>query len=223
MRFEIVSVDTLMIYFKNEISLDISVKVKKLYEKLKSIEGLIDITPSYSSILVTYDIFKYDYENLVYVIKESIKTEEASQNFKSKTFEIPVYYGKEVGLDLEHISNYSKLSIEEVIQKHSSKTYHIYTIGFALGFAYLGNVDKQIATPRLKTPRKIVKKGSVAIADEQTAIYPDDSPGGWNIIGATTYKLYDKSSDELMPFKMGDKIKFYPISKKEYLASGGQL
>ena len=223
MVFKIASVDSLVIYFEDEISLEVSAKVKVVYEQIKSLDAIIEIVPSYNSILITYDIFTYDFETLVELIKKSTKKSTLTKDTNSKLFEIPVYYGLEVGLDLERLSNYSKLSVEDVINLHSSIEYNVFAIGFAPGFAYLGNVDKKIAMNRLETPRKKVPKGSVAITNEQTAIYPNESAGGWNIVGRTTFNLYDKNLKDLTPLSMGDRIKFNPISKDEFLKSGGVL
>ncbi|MBD3831176.1 MAG: carboxyltransferase domain-containing protein, partial [Arcobacter sp.] len=145
------------------------------------------------------------------------------ENFEEKIVEIDVYYGTEVGFDLEYLSSKTTLSIEEIIKIHSNKLYDVYAIGFLPGFAYLAKVDEKIAFPRLSTPRKIVPKGSVAIADFQTAIYPQQSPGGWNIIGKTTFELFDKKLENLSPLNVGDKVKFNPISKEEFLVQGGVL
>ena len=79
---------------------------------------------------------------------------------------------------------------------------------------------KKISTSRLQTPRKEVPKGSVAIADTQTAIYPKTSPGGWNIIGKTAVELFDKNLENLTIFEIGNKVKFNPISKEEFLSQG---
>ncbi len=219
MRIEIASFDSIIIYFKKEISLKVNEKVKKLYENIKNIEGFLEIIPSYNSILLRYDIFLYDYETVCEKIKNSFKND--SVKIENKLFEIPVYYGLEVGLDLEELSIFSKLSIKDIISLHTSKTYNVYSIGFSAGFAYLGKVDKKIAKPRLSSPRLNIAKGSVGIANKQTAIYPNESPGGWNIIGRSAFTLYDKSLKNLIPFSLGDKIKFYSITKEEFINSGG--
>lgn len=221
MRIEIASVDSIIIYFKNEISKVESLKVKNLYEKLKKLKGLKEIVPSYNSILITYDLFLYDEKTLFEKIKLLEREKNDYTNKKNKLFEIPVYYAEEVGADLQRIARNSKLSIQEVINLHTYRTYTVFAIGFAPGFAYLGSVDKKIAMKRLKIPRKRVPKGAVAIADTQTAIYPNESPGGWNIIGRTTFNLYDKSLDNLCAFNIADDIKFVSISKDEFLNSGG--
>ena len=224
MEFKLASVDSLIIYFGNEISQDVASKVKNAYLSLKkqNCEGIIEIIPSYSSIFITYDIFKYNYDEVKVKLQESI-SEESSDILNENIVSIDVYYGTEVGLDLEDMSIKTGLSIEEVILIHSQKLYDVYAIGFLPGFAYMASVDKKIAMPRLSSPRKSIPKGSVSIADTQTAVYPQSSPGGWNIIGRTALELFDKNLDSLSPLSVGDKVKFNPISKEEFLSQGGVL
>lgn len=224
MTFKIASVDSLVIYFGNEISEKIAFNVRSAYLCLKSlnIDGLIEIIPSYTSIYISYDVFKYDYITIKELLEKSINLEN-TENFKENIITIDVYYGEGVGFDLEYMSDKTKLTIDEIIKIHSSKLYDVYAIGFLPGFAYLANVDERIALPRLATPRKQIPKGSVAIADTQTAIYPQNSPGGWNIIGRTTMELFDKKLEKLSPLSIGDKVKFNPISKEKYLSQGGTI
>ncbi len=224
MNFKIASVDSLIIYFGEEISQDISSKVKNAYLCLQSlnIEGLIEIIPSYNSIFITYDIFIYDYESIKEKLQNSIDLSKTNTQ-DEKIVQIDVYYGTEVALDLEDMSKKTSLSIDEVIKIHSQKLYDVYAIGFLPGFAYLASVDEKIAMPRLSSPRKVIPKGSVAIADTQTAVYPQNSPGGWNIIGRTTMELFDKNLDTLSPLSVGNKVKFNPISKEEFLNQGGVI
>jgi len=222
MVFKIASVDSLIIYFGNEINEKIAQDVKKAYLCLKglNIEGLVEIIPSYTSIFISYDVLKYDYATIKELLKSSIHLD-YDDNSKENIINIDVYYGEDVGLDLEYMSDKTKLTIDEIIEIHSSKLYDVYAIGFLSGFAYLASVDERIALPRLASPRKQIPKGSVAIADTQTAVYPQSSPGGWNIIGRTTMELFDKKLEKLSPLSVGDKVKFNPISKEKYLAQGG--
>ncbi|PHR73112.1 MAG: allophanate hydrolase [Arcobacter sp.] len=221
MEIKLASVDSVIVYFDNKISLDVSFNVKQYLEEVKKLEGIIDIVPSYTSILITYDIFIYSYDQIVSVL-EKIKVNKISSS-DNKIVEIPVYYGEEVGLDLKRISEEKNLSIKEIIDIHSSGSYRVYAIGFAPGFAYMGEVDKRININRLENPRKSIPKNSLAIANEQTAIYPQSSPGGWNIIGKTTIEMFDKSLSSLCPVNVGDEVKFYSISKEEFLKQGGVL
>ncbi|MGB5791509.1 5-oxoprolinase subunit PxpB [Poseidonibacter sp.] len=182
----------------------------------------MEIIPSYNSIFITYDIFKYDYEEIKQKLQDSIDLTKTDKE-DEKIVQIDVYYGTEVALDLESMAEKTSLNIEEIIEIHSNKLYDVYAIGFLPGFAYLASVDKKIAMPRLSSPRKVIPKGSVAIADTQTAVYPQNSPGGWNIIGRTTMELFDKKLDSLSPLSVGNKVKFNPISKEEFLKQGGVL
>ena len=136
---------------------------------------------------------------------------------------LPVYYHPQVAPDLNRVAERAGLSIEDVIALHSHRDYRVFSIGFAPGFGYLGQVDEKIATPRLATPRAHVAKGSVAIADQQTAIYPADSPGGWNIIGRCPLALFDINQQPNMLFNVGDKVSFRPIGIDEFISLGGQL
>lgn len=224
MKFSISGIDSLIIYFGDVISKETSSKIKKAYRCLKNqnIAGLIEIIPSYTSIFISYDIFKYDFESLKKLLEKNIDFN-IEDDFEEKLITIDVYYGLEVAYDLEKIAFEKSLSIDEVIQIHSNKIYDVYTIGFLPAFAYLADVDEKISTSRLQTPRKEVPKGSVAIADNQTAVYPQNSPGGWNIVGKTALELFDKNLENLTIFEIGNKVKFNPISKEQFLSQGGIL
>jgi len=224
MEIKLASVDSLIIYFGNEINKNIALKVKNAYSSLlkSDIKGIIEVVPSYTSIFITYDIFKYSFDEIKNILKESILIKN-TESLSQKEFVIDVYYGSEVGFDLEDISKKTNLSTDEIIAIHSQKLYDVYAIGFLPGFAYTASVNEKIAMPRLSSPRKVIPKGSVAIADTQTAVYPSSSPGGWNIIGRTTLELFDKKLDSLSPLSVGDKIRFNPISKDEFLSQGGVI
>lgn len=224
MIFKIASVDSLIIYFGDIIDDQIALNVKKAYLCLTNLnlEGVVEIIPSYTSIFISFDIFKYNFETLSELLKKNINLENEDL-FEEKIITIDVYYGEEVGLDLFDMSLKTKLSVEEIIKIHSDKLYDVYAIGFLPGFAYLASVDERIALPRLATPRKQIPKGSVSIADTQTAVYPQASPGGWNIIGRTTMELFDKKLKKLSPLSVGNKVKFNPISKEEFISQGGSF
>jgi len=203
MKIEIASVDSVVIYFEERICEEVLDQVQHAYNALKSLAHIINLTPSYHSILIEYDIFKYDINAIKAKIKNTITS---SPNVKGTTegklIEIPVDYTKE--LDLEQVGQLHGLTASEVIAKHTEKTYRVYAIGFMVGFAYLANVDDDIATPRLSSPRTKVPKGSVAIAESQTAIYPQESAGGWNIIGHTEF-------DDFEQFEIGDSVRFVSV------------
>lgn len=225
MIIKLASVDSVIIYFSNIISKETSLKVKAVYKLLKSLkdDAIIEIVPSYTSILITYDIFTYDFETIKKFLEKLLVNIKIEEENNLEIVNVDVYYAEEVGLDLQRVALNAKLSIDEVIEIHSSKIYDVFAIGFLPGFAYMAAIDEKIVTSRLETPRKKIPKGSVAIADNQTAIYPQDSPGGWNILGKTTFELFDKSLDTLSPLTIESRIKFNPISKEEFLKQGGRI
>ncbi|HHY76979.1 MAG TPA: 5-oxoprolinase subunit PxpB, partial [Clostridiales bacterium] len=134
----------------------------------------------------------------------------------AKVVEIPTIYGGEYGPDIEFVAQHNNLTVDEVIEIHSSRNYLIYMLGFTPGFPYLGGMSEKIETPRLKTPRTKIPAGSVGIAGKQTGIYPIDSPGGWQLIGRTPVKLYDPLADPPVLLNAGDYVRFVPIDEKEY-------
>ena len=210
-----------------------SEKVQQVYQAIKQSlmkdngSGMvIDLVPSYASILVIFDLFKCDHHQLRQQLRACITKLpliNKGSNTDNKVIELPAYYAEEVGIDLDRIAKHAKLSIAEVIDIHQACEYHVYAIGFAPGFAYLGDVDQRIAMPRLASPRQKVPQGAIAIADRQTAVYPKQSPGGWNIIGLCPVKMFDVSADPMMPVQVGDKVKFKSIDKVNFLALGGVI
>ena len=134
----------------------------------------------------------------------------------AKVVEIPTIYGGEYGPDIEFVAEHNNISIDEVIEIHSSRNYLIYMLGFTPGFPYLGGMSEKIETPRLKTPRTKIPAGTVGIAGKQTGIYPIDSPGGWQLIGRTPVKLYDPFADPPVLLNSGDYLRFVPIDETEY-------
>lgn len=197
--------------------------IHHLCSQLKPYLGneLVDLIPSYASVLVVFDPLQTDHLQvrkwIRYAGERHFHNVESDQR---NVVRLPVYY---VGADLPRIAEQSSISIDDAIQLHTQNHYQVYAIGFAPGFAYLGEVDEKIATPRLSTPRKKVPKGAVAIADKQTAVYPNESPGGWNILGFCPVNMFDADKQPTMPVASGDHVEFYSIDKATFLEMGGTL
>ena len=188
-------------------------------------DGFIETIPAYSSLTVYYDVFQLSksipqdrtvYEWVSSVLEERLQRLPETVELGSPLFEIPVCYDPEFAPDIGEIANLKAISTDEVMHIHRSKEYRVYMIGFLPGFAYMGEVDEQIAVPRKAQPRTKVEAGSVGIAGKQTGIYPLDSPGGWQIIGKTPVKLFDKEKDEPVLLQPGDEIEFYSITEDEF-------
>ncbi len=124
-------------------------------------------------------------------------------------------YGGGYGPDLEWVARYHSMPEEEVIRLHAKDLYHVYMIGFTPGFAYMGELPAVLVTPRKETPRTAVPRGSVGLAQEQTGIYPSESPGGWQIIGRTPLKLFDPDKRPPTLLRMGDQVRFFSISPED--------
>lgn len=226
MKFDVASVDSLMVYFGEVIDEKIAKNVRQAFYTLREakLSFVTDIVPSYTSIMVSYDFLHYTYDEMCEKITNILENNsENHEELPSRTMSIPVFYDVSVGLDLEAISVAKNLSIEEIVALHVEKDYFVYAIGFSPGFPFMGNVDSRIASPRLANPRAKIPKGSVAIADRQTAVYPKQSPGGWNILGRTPIEMFSRSYEGLSYLRVGDKVNFEPISKEKFLKLGGVL
>ena len=227
MKIQSISENTLMLYLGDGIEPGVAHKIKLAVDAIRSQLGehIIDLVPSYNSILVLFDIMQTDRRWLIGQLQPLLNEIEVRAPTESinNIVEIPVYYGDEVALDMAVICQHTGLAPDEVIRRHTARLYTVYAIGFSPGFAYLGNVDDSIALPRKQTPRTRIPAGSLGIADNQTAIYPSESPGGWNILGRTPIAMVDFSQPSLTPLNTGDQIRFVAIDKAQYLAQGGEL
>ncbi|NPA73906.1 MAG: 5-oxoprolinase subunit PxpB [Epsilonproteobacteria bacterium] len=225
MEFEPAGVDGVIIYFDDKIDEKTSLKIGFYYRSLKSLNDpdILSIIPSYTTLFIRYDLKRYDFTSFVNYIKDRFSRfkDNKDESKEQKRLIVPVYYDLEVGYDLQRVAKLNSITVDEVITLHSKREYLVYTIGFLPGFAYLGTVDEKIAAKRLEHPRDMIPKGSVAIADTQTAVYPKDSPGGWNIIGRTTLDMIDSKFNTIV--QMGDIVKFEPVSKSEFLKNGGKI
>ena len=209
----------LLIEFGQEISPEINARITAFVHLLKAqhIEGVQDMIPAFTSLLINYDPRVVNYKSLTKRLQKLLKLDVNEEASASRVFEIPVCYGGEYGPDIENIAKHAGLTEEEVIEIHSSKDYLIYMLGFLPGFSYLGGLDERIHTPRLANPRIRIPAGSVGIGGSQTGIYPLDSPGGWQLLGMTPVKTYDPEREDPILFEAGNYIRFVPVSEEEYL------
>jgi inhibitor of KinA len=192
----------------------------------EKLPGVSEAVPAYTSVTIFYDPWKVVQAGapegeivgwLTEKVRERLKNPpKAAAKAKPHSVEIPVCYGGEFGPDLARVAAQAKLSPEEVIKRHSKATYLVYLIGFAPGFPYLGGLPEELATPRHAKPRMEVPAGSVGIAGEQTGIYPQVTPGGWNLIGATPLRLFQPQENPPVRLQAGDEVKFKSITVEEF-------
>tara|TARA_B100000809_G_C14978640_1_gene473660 strand:- start:90 stop:821 length:732 start_codon:yes stop_codon:yes gene_type:complete len=181
-----------------------------------SIESILQINSAYNSLLVIYELTIDNVNSSVSTLRAHYFNRKLVKKEVTRLFKIPVCYDGVFGLDLKEISEEIKRSIPEVIQLHSQPLYTVFFIGFLPGFLYLGGLSERLHFPRKKSPRLQIKKGAVAIGGAQTGLYPNESPGGWNIIGNSPVGLFLPKKKEPCFAKPGDKIQFIPISRTEY-------
>ncbi|BBO58975.1 5-oxoprolinase subunit PxpB [Mycoavidus sp. B2-EB] len=166
-----------------------------------------EIVPGMNNLTVFFDPLAADVDTLAKMLAKAWRT--ADDNLKpGRLVEIPVCYGGQSGPDLAKVAQHTKLSIEEIIKRHTHTEYTVFCLGFQPGFAYLGGLDPKLATPRRAEPRVAIPAGSVGIGGAQTGVYPASSPGGWQLIGRTEAKLFDPMRTPPTLLQPGDRVRF---------------
>ena len=204
--------------FGNEVNEKINLNVINYFKHLKrnKINGITNITPSYNKLIISFDLEVINFEKLKDKIKkinlENIEKEE------KKIVKVPIFIDDEFSLDLKRLSNKLKITEKQIISSFLSKEYFCYMTGFIAGMPFMGDIDSKIRLYRLETPRVKVPKGSIGITEQFCNIYTFESPGGWNIIGNTPMKIFDKlNKSNPVKINPGDNVIFYQINKNEFL------
>ena len=217
-RYLVAGDSAVCVEFGNEISPEINKKIRAFNIAVEKSDrpGIVETVPTYRSLLVHYHPEVIGFKALTEKFDKLMGSLSSIPIPPPTVIEIPVLYGGEMGPDIENVAEHNHKTVEEVIKIHTSEEYLIYMIGFIAGFPYLGGMSKEIATPRLKSPRVKIEGGSVGIAGEQTGIYPVASPGGWQLIGRTPLKLYDADREKPVLLEAGQYIKFAAVTEEEY-------
>ena len=222
-RIEVVAIDCLMVRLFEVIAEANMPWMLAATQRLRAEFGtaLVDLVPSYTTLMVHYDLRELTPTQARELIDLALTDLQPQAQGSGQCHVLPVWYDLSVGPELTLLSQRSGLTVEDVIRRHSAHEYQVFALGFAPGFAFMGLVDESLATPRLNTPRKRVAAGSVGIAERQTAAYPVVSPGGWNLIGRTPAKLFDRERDGYSLMQPGDTVRFAPVSHTEFVNLGG--
>ncbi len=200
----------ILIQLGDEIDLLINRRVHALANLIETsrVDGIIETVPAYATLLVQYDPLLISFMKIKDFLRRKLSQTEETAARKPRQIEVPVRYGGEYGMDLESVARHLRLGIEDVIRIHSERTYTVFMMGFTPGFPYMGKLDDALIMPRRESPRTRVPAGTVAIAGSQTGIYPLDSPGGWQLIGWTPFRLFDPEAESPFLFSPGDEVKF---------------
>ncbi|WP_421547792.1 5-oxoprolinase subunit B family protein [Pseudomonas sp. QD4] len=222
-RVEVVAIDCLMVRLFDVIAEPNMPWMLAASQRLRaSFAGhLIDLVPSYTTLMVHYDLRALSPSQARELIDTALTDLQPDAQAGGQCHVLPVWYDLSVGPELSLLARRSGLSVAEVIARHSGREYQVFALGFAPGFAFMGLVDEVLAAPRLNTPRKRVAMGSVGIAERQTAAYPVVSPGGWNLIGRTPSKLFDRERDGYSLMQPGDRVRFEAVEHAEFIRLGG--
>ena len=184
--------------------------------------ALVDLVPSYTTLLVIFDPLQTSAwkvrERLVDILARLVPDDAGGEG---ELHELATWYDPSVGPDLARVSESSDMTIDAVIDTHSYQEYRVFALGFSPGFAFMGPLDDSLICPRLNTPRAKVPAGSVAIAGRQTAAYPAVTPGGWNLIGRTAARLFDRNRDGFSLLKVGDRVRFVTVDRHTFENEGG--
>ncbi len=199
----------------DEAILDDIINFKKEISKIYKQDSL-EFIPAYNSLTIVLNDVKISIDELRNVLENTYQNISVYKKQLTRLWTIPVCYDKSFGIDIEVLCQQKKINIETLIKMHTEAIYTIYCIGFLPGFMYLGGLPEQLNAPRRKEPRLHVSKGSVGIGGDQTGIYPQDSPGGWNIIGNSPVTMFNANAESLCMVSVGDKIQFESISIEQY-------
>jgi KipI family sensor histidine kinase inhibitor len=222
-RIEPAGAEALLLVLADHPDADLPLRIAALAERIRQQLGpqLIDLVPSWTSLLLHYDLLRCNHQQLVEQLTPLLDLwlqHTAPEPTHARLLELPLWYA---GEDLAFVAQACDLTEARVIELHSAVEYRVGVIGFAPGFAYLGELDARLALPRRATPRTQVPAGSLAIAERQTAIYPQASPGGWHLLGRCPWPLFDPRATPPCRLAVGDRVRFVPVDRQRYLAEGG--
>ena len=191
------------------VTLESQKRIWGLTQRLTDREEVVEVIPGMNNITV---VLRRPQEMAWEAIDKLQRWWEESEALEpdSRFVEIPVIYGGEYGPDLAEVARHSGLSNKQVVELHASVDYVVWFLGFQPGFPYLGSLPEPLHTPRRAEPRLLVPAGAVGIGGSQTGIYPIATPGGWQLIGRTTVKLFDPQREEPILLRAGDTVRFVP-------------
>ncbi len=219
-RFQFAGDQSLLVYFGHQITLEANEKVRRLLRllELEPVAGVRNLHPAYCSLLIKFDALRMEHDELKAILRRYLKRLDEVKLPEPRRVEIPVCYGSEFGPDLAEVSKLHGMTEKQTIELHASVEYLVYFLGFVPGFAYLGDLPKDLVTPRLASPRKRVPAGSVGVAGNQTGVYPFATPGGWRLLGRTPVKMFRAENDGLSLLSIGDRVRLTPISRERFAA-----
>lgn len=220
---EVTALDCLMIRLFNHIDESNMPWLLAATQRLRQRFGdhLVDLVPSYTTLMLHYDLQRLDLPQAREWVAHALHDLQPLSRDDGQVHRLPVWYDASVGPELPLLAQRAGCSPQAIIERHTARDYSVFALGFAPGFAFMGLVEDSLACPRLATPRQRIARGSLGIAERQTAIYPEASPGGWNIIGRCPIALFNLHRDPHSLLQPGDRVRFQAISRQAFLELGG--
>ncbi len=212
-------IHAILIEWPNVVEEAILEDILRFYQYLKNNclkESGWEMIPAYNSLTLVQNDKRVDFEDFSRKLNDWYGKKGVVRPKQRFLWRLPVCYDLNFGIDLEEVADKLDMTIDEIVEQHTASIYTVYGIGFLPGFMYLGGLPESLEIPRKATPRLKVEKGAVGLAGKQTGIYPQESPGGWNIIGNCSVPIFDAERKDPCLVSVGDKIQFYSISKAEY-------
>ena len=187
----------------------------------RALSWVRDVVPALGGLAIHFDpdepaVHGDAFAAALNVVSECLKEGLPKPGDVLRTIDVPVCYEPEFALDLAEVAAASKVTVELAIALHAGSDFRVLMIGFAPGHPYIGGLNDKLSVPRRATPRAIVPAGSIAIANDQTVVYPYAISGGWSIIGRTPLQVFDAERQEPSLFAAGDRVRFKPITRDEF-------
>ncbi|KAF1072017.1 MAG: Kinase A inhibitor [Pseudomonas citronellolis] len=222
-RLELAALDSLTVRLFEQIDEDNLAWLLAAARRMREVFGehLVELVPSYTTLLVQFDLQQLSASQALVLARKALHELQPDAGLSGTRHVLPVWYHPSVGPDLVPLAARLGLTPAELIARHSGQDYRVFALGFSPGFAFMGLVHPSLAAPRLATPRPHVAAGSVGIAERQTAVYPSVSPGGWNLLGRTSARLFDRQRDALSLLQPGDSVRYHAIERDEFIRLGG--
>lgn len=197
------------------ISIDVSspAEAQMLAERLRATGDWIEVVGGIDTVVLQFDAARHDPDLVIRKVHETTSQDEPVAAMSPDVVEIPVCYGGEFGPDFDAVCAMLKISAEELIALHAGHDYTVDMLGFTPGFAYIGGLDERLGVPRLREPRVSIAAGSVGIADGRTGLYALPGPGGWVLIGRTSFPLFDATADHPFALKAGMRVRFVAVQE----------
>jgi KipI family sensor histidine kinase inhibitor len=211
--------------FSDKLDLEVNALMQRLAVAVhaRALPWMRDVVPALGGLALHFDpdhpgVHGDSLQAAANIVQECLKESLAGRDDAGRSVEVPVCYDPEFAPDIEEVAKQVNLSIEHVVELHAAGAYRVLMIGFAPGHAYMGGLDAKLAVPRRATPRALVAPGAVAIANDQSVVYPYAISGGWSVIGRTPLTVFDADRQPPSLFAPGDRVRFRPISSDEFVS-----